>query len=105
MKSDIKYIHLRYHDVDGKLQSKGGATIAFVLNENVLTFAISECCPTDNFKKNIARARAGGRLKSKTAVQINMKEKLSLKDIISMLVEEYYCYKEHFLYDVRALLY
>lgn len=61
-----KYFHTRTKDAEGVIQSRGGCTTAYVVNDDnfVVGYAQAKCGPHDNFSKQQGRAKAGGRLKS-----------------------------------------
>jgi len=62
-KSEIKFIHGRWHDSDGSIISKGGCTIAFRDNgDGTYTFATSQCSNDDAFNKQVGRDLAAERL-------------------------------------------
>jgi len=62
-----KFMHLR-NLINGKPSSRGGITIAYVLNDdfNVIGFAPARCHINDNYSRKTGRIKAEGRLKSKS---------------------------------------
>lgn len=65
MPQNIKFIHCRVVR-DGKIQPKGGLTIAYVLNDTfkVVGYAAAKCHERDHYNKRVARAKSAGRLLS-----------------------------------------
>lgn len=59
-----KFIHLRNKDIFGNITPTGGTTIAYIYDQDYIFFAVAYCNPTDQFKKQLGRAKAMGRLKS-----------------------------------------
>jgi hypothetical protein len=60
----IKYIHYREYDIHGNLESRGGATVAFIEKPDGIEYAVARCSYRDNFNKAYGRAKAAGRLAS-----------------------------------------
>jgi hypothetical protein len=65
MKSETQFIHIR-NTVNGQIQGRGGATIAYRETANGIEYAAAFCSPADTFNKAYGRAKAGGRLNSDT---------------------------------------
>ena len=96
--SKIKYIHLRrYHPAtidpetgaprEATLNSKGGKTIAYVIDDDykVLGYASANCHANDVYNKRIGRVKAAGRLKSQNyfkGVQANLEEPVFVRGMI-----------------------
>jgi hypothetical protein len=62
--TDICYLHLRTVHVDGTIQGRGGATIAYRTTGAGIEFAAAFCSPADNFCRAYGRTVAAGRLNS-----------------------------------------
>lgn len=60
----IKYIHYRNRNLDGKIESRGGATVAFIEKPDGIDYAVAICSEHDNFNRAYGRAKAAGRLAS-----------------------------------------
>lgn len=66
-----KFIHIRKHNEDGTIAGRGGVTVAYnKLIGDSFVYAIAMCHSNDNFCKHIGRAKAAGRLKSKSQFSI-----------------------------------
>lgn len=62
----IKYLHYRMFSVhDGKPLARRGATVAYVVGENGISYSIAYCGPHDNYNKAYGRIKAAGRLLSR----------------------------------------
>jgi hypothetical protein len=98
-----KFVHIRNHFTetsDGRLpvshdseisdgvEVKGGLTIAYEEDEDhkVVTFAIARCHERDNFCRRTGRVKAEGRLKSKSARTLELKEDQSAYHAVVDLV-------------------
>lgn len=62
--NQIQYMHFREVNNDGTINSRGGATVAYRLNEhgNVDKYAISYCSRNDNYSRRRGRELTSGRL-------------------------------------------
>ncbi|MHB8602169.1 MAG: hypothetical protein ACYC9R_06295 [Nitrosotalea sp.] len=61
-----KFIHIRYHDGEGRILNQGGITIAYrdsVEHSDSVEVAFSKCIWYDNFNRKIGRTIATGHLK------------------------------------------
>jgi hypothetical protein len=67
----IKYVHYRERDIHGRLESRGGATVAFIEKADGIDYAVARCSYHDNFNKAYGRAKAAGRLASPRHRQIS----------------------------------
>lgn len=60
-----RFLHYRSFDGKGKVESRSGATIAYVTNEDgTISWAAAFCHPRDNYCKRMGRVKASGHLKS-----------------------------------------
>lgn len=75
----IKFLHIRPMSETGSPLTKGGKTIAYVLDEQqdrVYGYAEAKCHEKDNFNKHQGRAKAAGRLRSpRYYKEVNLSEK------------------------------
>jgi hypothetical protein len=60
----IKFLHLRRLTVDGKINGRGGETIAYRASTSGVEFASAYCSVKDNYNKAYGRAKTVGRLAS-----------------------------------------
>jgi len=62
--SDVKFIHVRAHDKEGKVLAKGGATIAYLFDEKskTVTYDAAYCNSKEHYNKAIGRQVSRGRL-------------------------------------------
>lgn len=62
----IKYLHYRmFSEHDGKPLARRGATVAYVVGENGISYSIAYCGPHDNYNKAYGRIKAASRLLSR----------------------------------------
>lgn len=66
----IKYIHLRCHNQYGDLLAKGGVTIAYTIDGNIVNYAFAKCNKHDHFDRRVGRVKAAGRLSSLVSTTI-----------------------------------
>lgn len=62
-----KFLHIRPQtdqEPNFPVSNKGGATVAYEVEENTLRYAIARCSKNDNFCRKTGRTLAAGRLKS-----------------------------------------
>lgn len=59
------YAHIRNHNSDGTVAGNGGVTIAYQVDDNIITYAIAKCHDKDRYSKYLGRIKAEGRLNSK----------------------------------------
>lgn len=60
-----RFLHYRSFNEDGSVNSRSGATIAYVSNvDGTVTWAGAFCHPKDNYNKRMGRVKASGHLKS-----------------------------------------
>ena len=92
----MKFVHLRYHDQDGKVLSHGGATIAYEQENNdvgiVVYYATARCNIKDLFCKKTARAKAGGKLRSnavKYVEAVDMPLDATATEVVGKVIEEF----------------
>lgn len=115
-KADIRYIHLRRHifpdplHYDGSvdqpvLDSKGGATIAYIREGTKLLFCIALCNESDVFNRKIGRAVAAGRLLGGYGTEVEMSETAPRGEVTNFLIGKYYEREEQFNQDVRLFVY
>lgn len=95
---------MRMHDAEGKLEAKGGITIAFLVEKEKVFFALAKC-HDENYRKAYGRAKAGGRLKARDANFIVYKEIPTTIDIIDNIKQLVYYEEEKYWPDVRNFLY
>jgi len=62
----MKFIHIRNYDENGQVASRGGITIAYRIEGDEVIYAVARCRDTDNFNKQLGRAKASGRTYSAT---------------------------------------
>ena len=60
----IKFLHLRRLTIDGKINGRGGETIAYRASPSGVEFASAYCSANDNYNKAYGRAKTVGRLAS-----------------------------------------
>lgn len=83
-----KYIHIR-KITEGKIQGKGGATIAYeALPNGGFLYATALCHHKDNFNKHLGRVKAAGRLKSFHYATLSPEEQTE-KDFIASMIKKY----------------
>ena len=100
--SKIKYIHLRRYFPatingetgelkDATLNSKGGKTIAFVVDDDyqVLGYASASCHANDVYNKKVGRVKATGRLKSQNYFK-GCKANVSEQEFVRGMIDSYY---------------
>lgn len=56
----MRYLHLRKR-VNGVPKTKGGKTVAYDVNGNIVTFTYSKCSKRDSYCKRVGRDIAAGR--------------------------------------------
>lgn len=64
---EASFLHFRVRNpATGAAQSRGGLTVAFVVDEAAkkITFAYAQCHGRDNYNKRLGRVKAAGRLSS-----------------------------------------
>jgi hypothetical protein len=62
-----RYIHLRFKDSDGRPTSRGGLTVAYLIDtelDSVIRWSAARCSSNDNFCKSTGRTISQGRLHS-----------------------------------------
>lgn len=60
---DVKFIHYR-RVVDGRVQARGGVTVAYVPEGDGFRVAVAKCHEKDNFVRKSGRIKSAGRLNS-----------------------------------------
>lgn len=64
----MNYLHIRHYTPDGKLDPRGGFTVAFERNSvdaSLLHFAMAKCSKKDVYNKKRGRQVATGRLEKR----------------------------------------
>ncbi len=72
-----KFLHIRKYNEDGTIAGRGGVTVAYnQLGTDSFVYAVAQCHSNDNFNKHTGRAKAAGRLKSKSQYSVvdNLKD-------------------------------
>lgn len=95
---------MRMHDESGKIEAKGGITIAFQTEGNKTFFAIAKC-NDENYKKDYGRAKSAGRLKAKNVNFIVYDVVPKTGEIVDNLKALIYYEEEKYNPDVRNFLY
>lgn len=65
---NVQYMHLRIADENDELKATGGATVAFIVEEDKISYAFAICSPKDNYRKRDGRALAYTRLQAKVSL-------------------------------------
>lgn len=62
--NDVRFIHYRvpHDELNGEVQARGGATIAYVVRDGFVLAAAAFCNPMDNFNRKYGANKAEGRL-------------------------------------------
>jgi hypothetical protein len=70
--SSIRFLHYRNIDSQGNVDSRSGATVAYIppTEGKPIVWAGSFCHPNDNYNKHMGRIKAAGRLKSSAYLEV-----------------------------------
>lgn len=101
---EIRFIHLRMHD-DGSLLPNGGATIAYVRNDNHVAYAVAKCNMKDLFNRRLGRVISVNRLKQGHADYLEVDTKATRGQVSAALCSELYDRMEQHLPDAQMYLY
>ena len=79
----MKFFHYRVIR-DNKIMSNGGVTVCY--DEETNKLGVAQCSPHDTYNKRLGRIKAGGRAKSKDAVEIigDVESVTDIDDFIKM---------------------
>lgn len=86
-KYGCKFMHFRNIEETGNgsiVDSRGGATVAYVQGEDGISFAVAYCHPNDNYNKRLGRAKAAGRLLSERYSRQFKGDLFSFAEVIEM---------------------
>lgn len=90
----MKYLYIRPRDAEGHLSNKGGVTVAFDVDDNVLWYTSATCSKKDQFNRKIGRSIATGRFDKGIAGEgpigtVVLASALLWKDVVDYLVKEH----------------
>lgn len=83
--ANVRFVHLRDTDLDGRISTYGGATIAYIdtvtADDTPITYAaVAYCHTTDRYNKETGRAKSEGRLVQLIAANGSLAECTHLGD-------------------------
>lgn len=65
----MKFIHLRNHTTEGQVLPKGGATIGYWREDDLVLYTTSKCCENDHFNKAVGRLKCEKKALSERRIQ------------------------------------
>lgn len=57
----MKWLHIRNRDKTGKLMPKGGKTVAYDVDQDIVFFAVAKCSRKDHYCRRTGRSISQGR--------------------------------------------
>lgn len=77
-----KFLHYRQFDYAGCIMGNGGVTVAYIVTELGVEFAIAKCHAKDRYNKKLGRLKSYGRL---TGVKYKEEEPLTQEEFIQAM--------------------